>query len=105
MDALGTPNTGLSVDANVSSGDAKGEGSVAQNGNTNVSAGVTQKRDVAYTGPVERVVNNEGLGMWELALIVLLAGWAIPSPSEMVKGMAGLWPFKSRRKRLRSRRR
>lgn len=107
MDALGGTQSGLSVDANVSKGDAEGQDSVAQNGNTNVSAGVTQRREesVAYSGPVERVVNNEGLDMWELGLIVLLAGWAIPSPSEMVKGMASLWPFKSKRKRLRSRRR
>lgn len=107
MDAVTGQDSGLSVDANVSKGDAEGRDSVAQNGNTNVSAGVTQRREesVAYSGPVERVVNNEGLDMWELGLIVLLAGWAIPSPSEMVKGMASLWPFKSKRKRLRSRRR
>ena len=93
LDAVTGQDSGLSVDANVSSGDAKGENSVAQNGNTNVSAGVTQKKEesVAYSGPVEKVVNNEGMGMWELALLVLLAGWAIPSPSEMVKGMLRLF--------------
>lgn len=104
LDILGAPDTGLSVDANVSKGDAEGDDSIAQNGNTNVSAGLTQKRDVAYSGPVERVINNEGLGVWELGLIVLLAGWAIPSPSEMAKGMARLLPFRSKRKRLKPRR-
>ena len=33
-------------------------------------------------------VNNSGLQLHELLLLVLLAGWAIPSPSEMLVGTA-----------------
>ena len=87
MDALGAPQSGLSVDANVAKGDAEGEDSVAQNANTAVSVGANRESTEVFEGPVETVVNESPLGTLELILLVLLAGWAIPSPSEMVNGL------------------
>jgi len=87
-DALTGSQDGLSVDANVAKGDAEGEDSVAQNANTAVSVGANKESTEVFEGPVETVVNESSLGTFELILLVLLAGWAIPSPSEMVTGLA-----------------
>ena len=86
-DAVLGPDKGLSVDANVAKGDAEGEQSVAQNANTAVSVGANRESTEVFEGPVETVVNESPLGTFEIILIVLLAGWAIPSPSEMVNGL------------------
>jgi len=85
-DALTGSQDGLSVDANVAKGDAEGEDSVAQNANTAVSVGANKESNEVFEGPVETVVNEAGLGIWETILIVILAGWAIPSPGEMMRG-------------------
>lgn len=82
--ALGGAKPGLEVDANVAKGDAEGEDSVAQNANTAVSVGGASKE--VYEGAIGTVVNESGLKLYELLLLVLLAGWAIPSPAEMVLG-------------------
>ena len=86
-DAILPDGGGVEVDANVSKGDAEGEDSVAQNGNTNVSVDATEEQSY---GSVERVVNEAELPLHVLFLIVLLAGWAIPSPEEMGNGLVRL---------------
>ena len=82
--ALGGAKPGLEVDANVAKGDAEGEDSVAQNANTAVSVDAGSKE--VFEGAVGQVVNEAGLEIHELILLVLLAGWAIPSPAEMWLG-------------------
>lgn len=82
--ALGGPQTGVEVDANVAKGDAEGEDSVAQNANTAVSVGGASKE--VYEGAIGQVVNEAGLPIHVLLLVVLLAGWAIPSPAECILG-------------------
>ena len=86
MEAVGASQDGLSVDANVAKGDAEGEDSVAQNANTAVSVGANRESTEVFEGPVDTVINESPLGYFELILLVLLAGWAIPSPSEMING-------------------
>lgn len=76
-----------SLDVTVAKGDAKGEDSVAQNADTavQVEAGRTE---VVTEGPVDTIINEKGMGTFELMLLVLLAGWAIPSPGAMARGAA-----------------
>ena len=86
MDALsGGADKGIEVDANAGQAKTEGDNSVAQNANTAVSvdAGNTEK----FEGPVGQVVNEAGLPIHVLLLLVLLAGWAIPSPEEMGHGL------------------
>ncbi len=82
------PDDGLEVevDANAGQADAEGDDSLAQNANTAVSlaGGSTEEN---FEGPVGQVINEAGLEIHELLLLVLLAGWFIPSPSEMLAGM------------------
>ncbi len=82
-DAVLPGKGGVDVTANVSKGDAEGDDSVAQNGNTNVSV----EGDEQTYGPVDQVVNEYGMPTHILLMFVLLAGWAIPSPSEMGHGL------------------
>ena len=105
LDLAGGPSSGLSVDANVGKGEAEGDQSIAQNAATAVSGQVNETSNETFEGPVGTVVNEAGLEMHELLLLILLAGWAIPSPSEMVKSIARMLPFRSKRKRLKPRRR
>ena len=83
-DAILPDGGGVELKANVSKGDAEGEESVAQNGNTNVSVDATKEQTY---GSVESVINESGLPFHVLLLVVLLAGWAIPSPEEMGHGI------------------
>jgi hypothetical protein len=76
------PSSGLEVDANVGQAKTEGDDSVAQNANTAVS--VDGGSEENYEGPIGQVVNEAGLEWHELLLLVLLAGWAIPSPAEMI---------------------
>ena len=82
---LGGAQKGIEVDANAGQAKTEGDNSVAQNANTAVSvdAGTTEK----FEGPVGQVVNEAGLPIHVLLLLVLLAGWAIPSPEEMGHGL------------------
>ena len=82
---LGGAQKGISVDANAGKAESTGDNNVAQNANTAVSvdAGTTEK----FEGPVGQVVNEAGLPIHVLLLLVLLAGWAIPSPEEMGHGL------------------
>lgn len=82
--ALGGSQPGVEVDANVAKGDAEGEDSVAQNANTAVNLDAGSEEN--FEGPVGQVINEAGLEIHELLLLVLLAGWAIPSPAEMCLG-------------------
>ncbi len=75
---------GVEVDANIAKGDAEGDDSVAQNANTAVS--LDAGTEEVFEGPVGQVINEAGLEIHELILLVLLAGWAIPSPTEMLQG-------------------
>jgi len=84
--ALGGSQPGVEVDANVAKGDAEGDNSVAQNANTAVSVDAGSQE--VFEGSVGQVVNESGLKLHELLLLVLLAGWAIPSPAEMIVGFA-----------------
>ena len=81
------PKAGLEVDANVGQAKTEGDDSVAQNANTAVSVegGKTEEN---YEGPIGQVVNEAGLELHELLLLVLLAGFAIPSPPELLRGIA-----------------
>ena len=79
------PEKALEVDANVGQAKTEGAESVAQNANTAVSV-VGGKSEENFEGPVGQVVNEAGLEWHELLLLVLLAGWAIPSPAECLFG-------------------
>ena len=79
---LGGADKGIEVDANVGQAKAEGEGSVAQQANTAVSVGIEEDTFETFEGPVGQVINEAGLEMHELLLLILLAGWAIPSPAE-----------------------
>lgn len=83
----GASKSGVEANANIAKGDAEGEDSVAQNANTAVSIGANKETAQSFAAPVDQVVNESGLKWWELGLIVLLAGWAIPSPAEMLSGL------------------
>lgn len=82
---LGGAKKGLSVDANAGQAKTEGDNSVAQNANTALS--VDAGRTETFEGPVGQVVNEAGLPIHVLLLLVLLAGWAIPSPEEMGHGV------------------
>lgn len=75
---------GLSAEANVGQAKAEGEDSTSQQANTAVA--VDTGTEATYQAPVGTIVNKGGLRWWELGLVVLLAGWAIPSPAEMIRG-------------------
>ena len=78
------------IEADVNAGQAKTEGddSVAQNANTAVSVDAGSQE--VFEGAVGQVVNEAGLPIHVLLLLVLLAGWAIPSPEEMGHGLVRL---------------
>ena len=84
--ALGTQYPSIDAKLNAGNGEAEGDQSVAQNASTAVSGQVNDTE--SYEGPVGQVVNEAGFKLHELLLLVLLAGWAIPSPSEMILGIA-----------------
>ena len=86
--ALGASQPGLEVRANLGKGEAEGDQSIAQNANTAVSGQVNETSNETFEGPVGQVINEAGLEIHELLLLVLLAGWAIPSPAEMIVGFA-----------------
>lgn len=88
LDLVGGSQSGLDVDANVGKGEAEGDQSIAQNAATAVSGQVNETTSETFEGPVGQVINEAGLEIHELLLVVLLAGWAIPSPREMVVGFA-----------------
>lgn len=81
---LGSSQRGIEARANISKGDAEGQDSVAQNANTAVSVDAAKTQDF---GSVETVINESGFNWWELGIICMLAGWAIPSPEEMAHGV------------------
>ena len=80
--AIGERRAGIEARINAGKGEAEGDQSVAQNANTALSGQVTSDY-----GDVGKVVNESGLKLHELLLLVLLAGWVIPSPSEMLLSM------------------
>ncbi len=82
--AIGERKAAIEARINAGKGEAEGDQSVAQNANTALSGQVNTTSDY---GEVGKVVNESGLKLHELLLLVLLAGWAIPSPSEMLLGM------------------
>ena len=89
-DAVGSAlkGGGVSADANVGQAKTEGDDSVAQQANTAVSV---QGGETTYQAPVESVTVNERMPWWMAVMVVLLAGWAIPSPAEMVRGLLGLF--------------
>lgn len=82
--AIGERRAAIEARINAGKGEAEGDQSVAQNANTALSGQVNTTSDY---GEVGKVVNESGLKLHELLLLVLLAGWAIPSPSEMLLSM------------------
>ena len=82
-DAVMPDKSGIDVNANV--GKVETEKGSAQQGETNIA--LTPVDEIEYQAPIDTVVNESGLEWWELAVIVLLAGWAIPSPAEMLRGI------------------
>lgn len=82
--AIGERRAAIEARINAGKGEAEGDQSVAQNANTALSGQVNTTSDY---GDVGKVVNDSGLKLHELLLLVLLAGWAIPSPSEMLLSM------------------
>lgn len=86
--ALGGAQPGLEVRANLGKGEAEGDQSIAQNANTALSGQVNETSNETFEGPVGQVINEAGLEIHELLLLVLLAGWAIPSPAQMILGFA-----------------
>lgn len=97
---LGGAQKGIEASANVGKAETAGDSSVAQNANTAVSGQVNSTEEVTYQAPVEQVVNEAGLDWWVIGLIVMLAGWAIPSPAEMVRGSVRLFRPTGRRRRF-----
>lgn len=93
-DSLLGGDKGLSVDANAGQAKTEGEESVAQQANTAVT--LQNKKAQTYESPVSTVVNEAGLEWWELGIIILLAGWAIPSPVEMLRGLIELFRLAQR---------
>ena len=85
---LGGADKGIEVDANAGQAKTEGDDSVAQNANTAVS--VDAGKQEVYEGDIGQVVNENGLPLHVLLLLVLLAGWAIPSPEEMGHGIVRL---------------
>ena len=85
---LGGAQKGISVDANAGKAEGRGDDSVAQNANTAVSVDAGRKE--VFSGDVGQVVNENGMPLHVLLLFLLLAGWAIPSPSEMGNGLVRL---------------
>ena len=81
---LGGAERGVQARANVGQAKTEGDDSVAQNANTAVSVDAGSRQDY---GAVDTVVNESGLPFHVLLLLVLLAGWAIPSPEEMGHGL------------------
>ena len=84
---LGGAQKGIAVDANAGKAETQGSDSVAQNANTAVSVDAGKRQEY---GAVDTVVNESGLPVHVLLLLVLLAGWAIPSPEEMGHGLVRL---------------
>lgn len=84
-DALLPGNDGVSLDANAGKAESN-QGGVAQQANTAVALG-GGTASTTFQAPVETVVNDAGLSWWELGLLLLLAGWVIPSPGEMARGL------------------
>lgn len=103
---LGASDKGIEANANVGKAETAGDSSVAQNANTAVSGQVNTEsvEEQTYQAPVEQVVNEAGLDWWVLGLIVMLAGWAIPSPGEMLRGLVDLFRPLNRRRRFGSQR-
>ena len=97
---LGASEKGIEASANVGKAETEGDSSVAQNANTAVSGQVNSEDTTNYEGPVDTVVNDSGFKWWELGLIVLLAGWAIPSPGEMLERTVAIFRRPSRRRRF-----
>ena len=81
---LGGAQKGIELKANAGKAETQGADSVAQNANTAVSVDAGSRQDY---GAVDTVVNESGLPFHVLLLLVLLAGWAIPSPEEMGHGL------------------
>lgn len=81
-DAVLPDGKGVDVTANV--GKVESEG-VAQQGE--VAVAIAPREESTYAAPIETVVNESGLSWWEFLAVVLLAGWAIPSPAEMLRGI------------------
>jgi hypothetical protein len=84
---LGGAERGIEARANVGQAKVEGDDAVAQNANTAVSVDAGSRQDY---GAVDTVVNESGLPFHVLLLLVLLAGWAIPSPEEMGHGIVRL---------------
>ena len=85
---LGGAQKGIEVDANAGKAESTGDNNVAQNANTAVSVDAGDQE--VYEGPIGQVVNEAGMPIHVLLLLVLLAGWAIPSPEEMGHGIVRL---------------
>ena len=84
---IGGAKQGIEARANLGQAKTEGADSVAQNANTAVSVDAGSRQDY---GAVDTVVNESGLPVHVLLLLVLLAGWAIPSPEEMGHGLVRL---------------
>ena len=83
-DAILGSEKGMKLSASISKGDAEGDRSASQNATTAIL--VDTGMEGTYEGPVGTVVNEGELPIHLLIVLILLAGWAIPSPSEMGKG-------------------
>ena len=71
----------LELRSKVSKGDVGGESSVAQSAST----AVLEDTKGTYEGPVRTVVVGGEIPI-QLLIVLILLGWAIPSPSEMGRG-------------------
>ena len=85
---LGGAQKGIEAKANIGQARSTDDDNVAQNANTAVSLDAGTKE--VFEGPVGQVVNEAGMPIHVLLLLVLLAGWAIPSPEEMGHGLVRL---------------
>lgn len=85
---LGSSQKGIEVDANAGQAKTTGDDNVAQNANTAVSVDNGNKE--VFEGNVDTVINEAGIPMPVLLMLLLFAGWVIPSPEEMGHGVIRL---------------
>ena len=82
--ATGGPGKGLSVDTELTVGDKQEAINTQVGGKQEVTA-------ETLTGGVNTTTVNEGPSLLFIGLLILFAGFVIPSPGELWRGIVGAW--------------
>jgi hypothetical protein len=77
---------GTNVAANTQIGKENTQNGIVGNQSNTRAEGEAQVADQANRVQGTQIINSE-LPEWLILMLVLLAGWAIPSPNEMVRGI------------------